>query len=109
MDTPAAELALPYRRHCCCCQACGVPFDPVYIDKETGAWSAPGFNYMEKRADWQKWLDEKHKKKDYLGNAPPQQQQQQQPAVGKEAQVAEATAAAAVAAAATSGGQPPLL
>ncbi|WIA40662.1 hypothetical protein OEZ86_004368 [Tetradesmus obliquus] len=48
-------------------QACGVPFEPVYIDAATGAWSAPGFNYLEKRAGWQKWLDEKHKKKDYMG------------------------------------------
>jgi hypothetical protein len=44
-----------------------VPFEPVYIDAATGAWSAPGFNYLEKRADWQKWLDEKHKKRDYMG------------------------------------------
>jgi hypothetical protein len=53
--------------HASAWQACGVPFEPVYIDAATGAWSAPGFNYLEKRADWQKWLDEKHKKRDYMG------------------------------------------
>jgi len=60
-----------------CHQNCGVPFDPVYIDSETGAWMAPGFNYMEKRADWQEYLDKKHNKKDYLTDAQIAEQQQQ--------------------------------
>lgn len=62
-------------------QACGVPFEPVYIDSATGAWMAPGFNYMEKRADWQEYLDVKNNRKDYLTDEQIEQQrrwQQQQ-------------------------------
>ncbi|KAF8055487.1 hypothetical protein HT031_006746 [Scenedesmus sp. PABB004] len=50
-------------------QACGVPLDPVYMD-ETGNWSAPGFDYLNKRAPWQEYLDKKHKKRDYLPETP---------------------------------------
>lgn len=80
---------------CATGQACGVPFDPVYIDRQTGAWSAPGFNYMEKRADWQKWLDEKHNKKDYLDSTAAQAAQG---AGGGAAEAAAAATAAVVAA-----------
>lgn len=65
-------------------QAVGVPFDPVYIDSATGAWMAPGFNYLEKRAPWQEYLDKKHGKKDYLTDEQLAEHNQQQ--VQKKAQ-----------------------
>lgn len=36
-----------------------VPFDPAYVD-EDGNWTAPLLNYIEKRTDWQKYIDKKH-------------------------------------------------
>ncbi len=37
-------------------QATDVPFEPVY-QAEDGSWMVPSFNYSEKKADWQAYLD----------------------------------------------------
>jgi hypothetical protein len=50
---------------------------------------APGFNYMEKRADWQEYLDKKLNKKDYLTDEQIEEQkryQQQQLALRQQQQ-----------------------
>lgn len=52
-----------------------MPFEPVYVDSATGAWSAPDYNYLEKRAPWQAYLDKKLKKKDYMDDTGVQPQQ----------------------------------
>ena len=39
-------------------KACDVPLEPVYLDPETGAYRAPSLNYKEKRADWQRYIDQ---------------------------------------------------
>lgn len=50
-------------------QAVGVAFEPVFQNAD-GKWEAPDFAYLERRAGWQKYLDEKLKKRDYLPDSP---------------------------------------
>lgn len=74
-----AQHAAPPARSPATCQAVGVAFEPVFQDA-AGNWEAPDFAYLERRAGWQKYLDEKLKKRDYLQDAPLAPQQQPQPA-----------------------------
>lgn len=49
------------RAACCLPTPCPLPvphpqFEPVYMDAD-GNWMAPSLNYMEKRTDWQAYID----------------------------------------------------
>eukprot|EP00879_Flechtneria_rotunda_P015983 GHRR01016716.1.p1 GENE.GHRR01016716.1~~GHRR01016716.1.p1 ORF type:complete len:291 (+),score=105.78 GHRR01016716.1:283-1155(+) len=40
-------------------QECDIPFEPVYVEDSSGAWTAPSLNYHEKRTEWQAYIDQK--------------------------------------------------
>ncbi len=45
-------------------RAAALQFEPVYMDDE-GNWMAPSLNYMEKRTDWQAYIDKNVFKQDW--------------------------------------------
>jgi hypothetical protein len=63
---PNPCMYLPAKRHAywllrAVCSPCLLPascpqFEPVYMDAD-GNWMAPSLNYMEKRTDWQAYID----------------------------------------------------